>query len=193
MTQLKINFSEEQQWVSECLSGNTGAFRFIVKRHERLIRSMIYRLVDDEHEVEEIAQQTFIAAYQALKSFSGQSKLSTWLSQIALNKARDYRRKQQQQRYLGQQSLDDMEADIESGELPLDHKLAQTQVNDSIQQALLRLKPQDRELVTFKYILGHDYDTVAEILDCTPGAAKVRSVRARDNLKKQLQKMGIEP
>lgn len=154
---------------------------------------MIYRLVDDEHEVEEIAQQTFIAAYQALKSFSGQSKLSTWLSQIALNKARDYRRKQQQQRYLGQQSLDDMEADIESGELPLDHKLAQTQLNDSIQQALLRLKPQDRELVTFKYILGHDYDTVAEILDCTPGAAKVRSVRARDNLKKQLQKMGIEP
>lgn len=154
---------------------------------------MIYRLVDDEHEVEELAQQTFIAAYQALQSFSGSSKLSTWLSQIALNKARDYRRTQQQQRYAGQQSLDELDMEIDNEEPTMEHKLAQEQTNDHIQQALSLLKPQERELIIFKYIIGHDYDTVAEILDCTPGAAKVRSVRARDNLKKQLQKMGVEP
>ena len=189
------NSSEESRWVKECLDGQAGSFRFIVERYERLIRSMIYRLVDDEHEVEELAQQTFIAAYQALGSFSGQSKLSTWLAQIALNKARDYLRGSTQ-RFI-HQSFDEldggadsvMEHDQDGG----DELISRQQTGDHIQRALSLLKPEARELITFKYILGYDYETVAEIIGCTSGAAKVRSIRARGLLKKHLIKMGITP
>ena len=86
---------EEQEWIQQILDGHTNLFRNLLVRYERMVRTVIRRLVDEEHHVEEIAQQSFITAYENLAKFSGNSRFSTWLCQIALNKARDFLRSRQ--------------------------------------------------------------------------------------------------
>lgn len=179
----------EEGWIARCLAGDAGAFEGLIASHETMVRSMIRRLVDAEHEVDELAQQTFIAAYENLRQYAGTARFSTWLCQIALNKSRDHMRRWRARR----DDADIDELDLASDARGPDGLLAAKQLDRQLQAALRAMKRADREVIVFKYIAGHSYETVAQILGCTPQAAKVRSVRARDELKKVLESMGIEP
>lgn len=179
---------EEQEWIRQILDGQTHLFRNLLVRYERMVRTVIRRLVDDEHQVEEIAQQSFITAYENLAKFSGNSRFSTWLCQIALNKARDFLRGRQRRE--GDIPIGDIE--FRSEQIGPEEEIATTERDALLQSALNHLKPSDRELIVFKYLLEYDYETVAEILGCSPPAAKVRSVRARNQLRHILQRMGVD-
>lgn len=180
---------EESEWVSRCLGGDTQAFRPLVERYERMVRAVIRRLIDAEHEVDELAQMTFVTAYERLAQYSGTARFSTWLCEIALNKSRDALRSQRRH-----PTADDIdELNLESGTPGPEARLEERQRDAQLQAALRRLKPADREVVVFKYILGSSYEEVARVLGCTPEAAKVRSHRAREELKQVLQSMGVTP
>lgn len=179
---------QEHEWVTRCLNGDTRAFRPLVERYERMVRAVIRRLIDAEHEVDELAQQTFVTAYESLAQYSGGAKFSTWLCQIALNKCRDVLRARRRQR---EDDIEDLE--IESNAAGPDDRLDEKQHDARLQAALHRLRPADREVIVFKYILDHSYEEVARILGCTADAAKVRSHRAREELKKILEGMGMAP
>ena len=181
--------AEEHEWIRRCLHGETVAFRPLLERYERMVRAVIRRLVDVEHEVDELAQQTFISAYENLTQYSHGAKFSTWLCQIALNKSRDHLRARVRRR----DDTDIDEVDCVSEAAGPDGLLQGKQLDAQLQAALHRLKQADRELIVFKYVLGYDYETVAQILGCTPEAAKVRSHRARVEMKQLLERMGIEP
>ena len=180
---------EESEWVSRCLAGDSQAFRPLVERYERMVRAVIRRLIDAEHEVNELAQMAFVTAYERLAQYSGAARFSTWLCEIALNKSRDALRSRRRQ-----PAADDIdELDLESGAPGPDGQLEEKQRDVQLQAALRRLKPVDREVVVFKYILGSSYEEVARVLGCTPEAAKVRSHRAREELKRILESMGVTP
>lgn len=180
---------EESEWVSRCLGGDTRAFRPLVERYERMVRAVIRRLIDAEHEVDELAQMTFVTAYERLAQYSGAARFSTWLCEIALNKSRDARRSRHRQPVAD--DIDDL--DLESGTPGPEARLEQRQRDAQLQAALQRLKPADREVVVFKYILGSSYEELARLLGCTADAAKVRSHRARERLKEVLEGMGVAP
>lgn len=179
---------QEERWIAQCIKGETHYFRPLVQRYERMVRSMIYRLIDNQHEIDDVAQQTMVAAYEHLDKYTGSARFSTWLCQIALNKSRDHLRQRQRQRYASDTDLEQFESTEKSPAMQVE----QTQNYQALQIALSKLKAADRELIVFKYLQGHDYETVAHIFGCSVQAAKVRSMRARDKLRQQLDSMGIE-
>ncbi len=185
-----VDQQRDDRWIARCLAGEVWAFERLLESHETMVRSMIRRLVDAEHEVDELAQQTFVAAYENLRQYAGTARFSTWLCQIALNKSRDHMRRRRRAR---QEETDVDELDLASDARGPDGLLAAKQLDRQLQAALRAMRRADREVIVFKYIAGHSYETVAQILGCTPQAAKVRSMRARDELKKVLEGMGIEP
>lgn len=180
---------EESEWVSRCLGGDTQAFRPLVERYERMVRAVVRRLIGAAHEVDELAQMTFVTAYERLAQYSGSARFSTWLCEIALNKSRDALRSRRRE-----PEAADVEAlDLESGTPGPEARLEEKQRDAQLQAALQRLKPADREVVVFKYLLGCSYEEVARVLGCTPEAAKVRGHRAREELKHVLESMGVRP
>lgn len=183
----------DEEWIARCLRGETEAFRYLVEHHERMVRSLIRRLIAQDHEVDEIAQQTFVSAFEHLGRFTGKAQFSTWLGQIAINKSRDWLR-------VRRRRSADINDDIDLAELEFRdpapgpaERMDERRRDAQIQAALRRLRPAEREVIVLKYIEGHDYETVARLLDCTVAAAKVRSLRAREAMKRMLQEMGIEP
>jgi RNA polymerase sigma-70 factor (ECF subfamily) len=182
---------EEAGWIACCRRGETRAFAPLIARYERMVRSVIRRLVVRDDEVDELAQATFVTAWERLAQYTASAKFSTWLCQIAVNKCRDrYRTRRRREAAYGEPPEPEAMPDDAPGP---EQRLAERELDAQLQAALGQLKPQDRELIVFKYIEGHDYETIARILGCTPQAAKVRSVRARVTLKELLRQLGVEP
>ena len=183
---------QEEAWIARCREGETQAFCFLVERYERMVRAVIRRLIATEHDVDDLAQQSFVSAYEKLAQFNGSCQFSTWLCQIALNKARDAMRT----RRYRQDDLDvyelELEGDDDGPQARLEAQQEEQRLDRQLQVALGNLKPEERELIVLKYIQGYGYDTVADMLGCTVQAAKVRSFRAREKLKEILQRFGVE-
>ena len=176
---------QEMVWVRECLGGNTNAFQFLVERSERMVRGMVRNMVRDTTQTEDLAQQSFVTAFEHLHQFNGQAKFSTWVCRIALNKCRDYLRERK--------SLEPLDA---ARHIAVTHDdpptlLVEQESARQLKDAMGKLKPAERELITFKYLCGYSYELIAQILGCTPQTAKVRSFRAKDALKTILIDMGV--
>ena len=182
-------WKEEQRWIERCCAGDTAPFRLLVERYERMVRSVIYRLVGSMQDVEEIAQETFVTAFENLMLYAAEARFSTWLCQIALNKSRDALRARRRR---------DEAVDIDGIELPSDADgpedvFEQRQRSAQLQRVLSQLKDRDREVIVLKYLSGLSYEEIARIHGCSEEAAKVRGHRAREELKRVLQHLGIKP
>jgi RNA polymerase sigma-70 factor, ECF subfamily len=183
---------EENEWIERSLRGEQRAYGLLVQRYERMVRSVVRRLILSDAEVDDLAQAAFVTAYENLAQYGGTARFSTWLCQIALNKCRDWLRARERHR-----SNIDENADIEQVEVgdPTEgpeFRLESSELDAMLQQALGRLRASDREVIVLKYIEGHDYETIAQMLGCSSDAAKVRSLRARDMLKRVLEQMGVK-
>ncbi|MHB1565828.1 MAG: RNA polymerase sigma factor [Acidiferrobacter sp.] len=177
---------EEREWIARCRAGETDAFRPLVVRYARMVHGMIARL-SPAADVEDLAQQTFLSAFEHLDQYAEGARFSTWLCQIAINKARDDRRAAR--RRPESELLDDYE-DGKSDEGPEECAVSR-ESGQGLQVALAQLGQGDRELLVLKYVLEESYETVARILGASVGATKVRALRARERLRQILNKDGI--
>jgi RNA polymerase sigma-70 factor (ECF subfamily) len=177
----------EKQWVEDCLAGNIEAFQPLVESSEKIVKGMVANIIHDSAQADEIAQQSFIAAFEKLPQFKGQSKFSTWVCSIAINKCRDYLRTRKD--FVAyEENLDQNNIVHDTPETILEWK--QTKLN--LRSAIDKLKSSDKELITFKYLCGFDYELISDILECSVQTAKVRSLRAREKLKNILLKSGLD-
>lgn len=184
----EAQWQEEAQWIARCRAGDANAFRPLVQRYERMVRSLVRRLIQSDAEIDDVAQQTFVTAFDRLGQYVGDAKFSTWLCRIALNKCRDQLRGR---RYRAEDDIGDM--DFASAQDGPEQVLVGKQIDRQLQGALTKLKRGEREIIVFKYVCDYSYETVAAILNCSVAAAKVRSLRAREHLKDVLLAMGIVP
>lgn len=166
---------EDRELVQCCLLGETSCFAELVRRHQQVVRTLIWRKVHDMEMVDELAHQTFISAYEHLADYAGESKLSTWMCQIALNKARDHLRWHARQKV----TCDISELDLPSGEPDPAMAVDREDRKRLLNRALAKLSQDDKDVLVFKYMLEYDYKTIGEMLSCTASAAKVRGFRAR--------------
>ncbi len=181
---------EDNELIRQCLDGEVERFGELVRRYERMVRTMISRVINDDTQVEELAHQAFIQAYEKLDTFAGRCKFSTWLGQIALNKARDYLRSQRTLK--AQPTLDIEDAGLPSETCGPDELASAGQQGDLIQLALAALKAPEQTLIVLRYIYEYDYGTIAGMLHSTRDAVKVRSFRARAKLRDELVRMGLQ-
>jgi RNA polymerase sigma-70 factor (ECF subfamily) len=166
-------------------NGERDAFRVLVQRYQARVKNLIYSIFHDVEAVDDLAQEVFIKAYEALPQFRFQSSFFTWLYRIAVNKARDELRRRKIRRILSLQAL------LESGDHELGSRLAIEPRDDETQELItsaLGLLPEKfRVAVVLKEIEGLSYEEIAEVLQCEVGTVKSRLFRARVALRNILK------
>ena len=184
----------DQEVVVRARDGSERAYRELVRRYERPIFSRIYRMVRDRELAEDLAQETFVKALNALDSYRPEYKFSSWIFKISNNAAIDHLRR----RELDTLSLDGsphaatpdaVEATAlqigDRGETPLDIVEAK-ELGGEIEQAIARLRPEYRQCILLRHVEGRAYEEIAEILDLPLGTVKTYIHRARNELRQHL-------
>ena len=176
----------DAQLVARSLAQDQEAFGQLIDRHGVAIVNLGYRMVGNRTEAEDLAQETFLAAYKALSTFRADSKFSTWLYRIATNKCKDWLRVKRP----GQGQYD-LEAD-ESLDLYVTEDrtpevlLSQQQVAQELEQAIQRLSPLYREAFVLKHVEGLSYEEMEEILGVNGDTLKMRVYKGRVQLSREL-------
>jgi len=164
--------------------GEHAAFRVLVERYQERIRNLIYSIFHEPGVVDDLSQEVFIKAYEALHQFRFQSSFYTWLYRIAVNKSRDELRKRKVRRWFSLQSM------MESSDKELGAKIVADPQDNELQELLAAglksLPDKYRIAVTLKDVDGFSYEEIAEIMECEIGTVKSRLSRARAMLRKIL-------
>ena len=173
-------------WVCKVQGGETDAFEVLVHRHEKTIFNLLYRWLSDYNEASDVAQEVFISAYRAIKSFRGESSFSTWLYRIAINQAKNRRKSllMAQQRTVSC-ALDGTPNLPHPGPDPA-RQAEQQEIHEQVQQGLNSLKPDDATIILLHDLQDVAYEEIAQILDIPLGTVKSRLHRARQALKARL-------
>jgi RNA polymerase sigma-70 factor (ECF subfamily) len=181
----------DQEVVLLARGGREAAYRELVRRYERPVFALLYRMVRDRELAEDLAQETFVKALNAIDSYRPEFKFSSWILKIANNAAIDHLRR----RELDTLSLDGsphaetpeaMQATaLQIGarqESPLDAVEAK-ELGGSIEAAIGRLRPEYRSCILLRHVEGRAYEEIAEILDLPLGTVKTYIHRARNELR----------
>ena len=173
---------------AECVrrvqQGDTDSFEVLVRRHEKAIFNLVYRLLGNYDEAAEVAQEVFLSAFKSIHQFRGEANFSTWLYRIGLNHASTRRKSlhSSQQRHI---PFDGTEVIAEGAVDPaknVEHK----EIQQRVQQALNSLDPEDARIVLLRDLQDIPYEDVAQMLDIPVGTVKSRLHRARQALKTSL-------
>ena len=163
-------------YISEVKSGNTASFTPLVEGYKDLVYSICIKITSNAELAEEVAQDTFVKAYQGLNKFKGKSKFSTWLYQIAYFTAINAIRK----KGLERNDLSDAKS-IAGNDNCLDH-LASEEKKQLISQALSHLKAEERGLIILYYLDEMSIEEVSKISRLSISNVKVKIHRARKKL-----------
>ncbi len=174
--------------------GRESAFRELVRRYERPVFSLIYRMVRDREIAEDLAQDTFIKILNNIERYRPEFKLSSWLFKIANNVAIDHLRKRQ----LDTVSMEGSphagtaaEIEATSFEIAVQQESAleemeARELGSSIERAIAALRPEYRSCIMLRHVEGRSYEEIAAILDLPLGTVKTYIHRARHELRDAL-------
>lgn len=170
----------EENLVKKIISGDIRAFKDLVNQHERLVTYMISRIVSNQDDIKDISQEVFIKVYKSIHKFNYDSKLSTWIAQIAYRTAINYARKD-----LSKNILNDIEEQI-NYDTP-EHLLSVKNEAEFIQQQISRLPLAYRTVVTLYHLNEFSYQEIGDITGFPEGTVKNHLFRARKLLKERLE------
>jgi RNA polymerase sigma-70 factor, ECF subfamily len=166
-------------------NGEREVYRVLVERYQERIRNLLFSIFHDSNFIDDLAQEVFIKAYQALPNFRFEASFYTWLYRIAVNKSRDELRRKKMRRFFSFQSLDEgIENDL-NGKLAVQPENRDNQ--ELVMLGLQTLPEKFRTAVVLKDIEGLAYDEIAQIMNCELGTVKSRISRARGMLRKALK------
>jgi RNA polymerase sigma-70 factor, ECF subfamily len=184
----------DQEVVLMARAGREAAYRELIRRYERPIFALLFRMVRDRELAEDLSQETFVKALNAIESYRHEFKFSSWIFKIANNAAIDHLRR----RELDTLSLDGsphaetpeaMQATaLQIGarqQSPLDAVEAK-ELGGAIEAAIGRLRPEYRSCILLRHVEGRAYEEIAEMLDLPLGTVKTYIHRARNELRQAL-------
>ena len=175
----------DQQLVVRAQQGDKQAFGLLVSKYQRKLARLLSRLIRDQAEVEDVAQETFIKAYRALPAFRGDSAFYTWLYRIGVNTAKNYL-VSQGRRAPTSTEFDSEEAEsFDEGEQLRDSNtperiLQSKQIGETVNAAMEALPEELRTAIVLREIEGLSYEDIARIMDCPIGTVRSRIFRARE-------------
>jgi RNA polymerase sigma-70 factor (ECF subfamily) len=164
--------------------GDVDAFEILVRRHEKTIFNLVYRMLGDYDDAAETSQEVFLSAYRAIGQFRGDANFSTWLYRIAVNHATT-RRKSTNSRQKRLVTLDTTDM-IDDAQLGPAETLEKKELRERVQRALNDLEPEDATVILLRDLQDISYEDVARMLKIPVGTVKSRLHRARQALKARL-------
>jgi RNA polymerase sigma-70 factor (ECF subfamily) len=196
-TKLDHRSTEEASLVRRVQAHDEMAFREIVDRYQAKVFSIIYGILRNRNDAEDIAQQVFAKIYFSIKNFDFRSSLLTWIYKITVNECYDYLRKKRVRKlvyesdFSSEDSLRMENSEPATDQAPaVDHRLAQ---HDLIIKLLSKISEEDRSLILMKEVEGHSVEELAEMTGMNENTIKVKLFRARQKLVKAAQRLEKGP
>jgi RNA polymerase sigma-70 factor (ECF subfamily) len=168
-------------------AGNAAAFGEIVRRYKQVLHRTVARLTGDEDEAVDIVQDAFIAAHAAIGRFDGDRPMRTWLTRIAVNKARDWRRRRIVRRLISA-VLPDEAVEIPDDAPPLHSAVADRAELARVEAAIRRLPANLREVIVLRAVDGLSQAEAGDALGVTEKTVETRLYRARLKLRQELER-----
>jgi RNA polymerase sigma-70 factor (ECF subfamily) len=186
--------SEEAALVRRVQAGDELAFREVVERYQTKVFSVIYGILRNHNDAEDISQQVFAKVYFSIRNFDFRSSVLTWIYKITVNECYDYLRKKKVRKlvYESDFSTDDakrMEASEPATEQGpgIDTRLAN---RDLVLQLLAKVSAEDRNLILLKEVEGHSVEELAGMTGLNENTVKVKLFRTRQKLLKAAERLG---
>ena len=182
----------EQELVAAAKRGDQDAFAALIHLYEKKVFALTRRLCANPDDAQEAAQEAFLAAWQGLPFFRGESSFATWLYRLTSNACMDLLRKEQRHQSAAGPSLDDEEVELPVAAATGDpHAEAErTELKAAIEAGLRALPPEYRAVLLLREIHQRSYDEIADVLDLDLGTVKSRISRGRKQLRKFLLESG---
>lgn len=189
--------TEEAGLIRRIQARDDLAFREVVERYQTKVFSIIYGVLRNHNDAEDIAQQVFAKIYFSIKSFDFRSSLLTWIYKITINECYDYLRKKRVRKLVYESDFSDEEAlRMESSEPavdphpPIDSRLVQ---RDLVMKLLSKVSEEDRSLILLKEVEGHSVEELAAMTGMNENTIKVKLFRTRQKLLKAAQRLSKPP
>jgi RNA polymerase sigma-70 factor (ECF subfamily) len=181
--------------VDEVLAGKHESFRVLVDRHGRKVFGLAYRMTGNEHDADEVVQETFLRCYRRLDSFEARSSFSTWLYRIASNCALDLlaKRKQEKTHLVENDGRDDQ---LNPEERTLDYATPQpgpermllsTELRKRVSDAMQRLTAVERTAFVLRHFEGRSISEISNVLKVRDEAVKNTIFRAVKKMRNELE------
>jgi RNA polymerase sigma-70 factor (ECF subfamily) len=179
--------TEEMELVKRAQQGDLPAYDELVRRYQERVYATVYHMTSNHEDANDLAQEAFIKAFQALKTFKGGSSFYTWVYRIAVNKTINFLK---QRKNKTQMSLDDLDFNAEhnpdlvaliSDKTPRrDINLAELQ--EKLNEAMQKLSEPHRLVVTLHDVQGMSHEEIAKIMGCNIGTVRSRLFYARQQM-----------
>jgi RNA polymerase sigma-70 factor (ECF subfamily) len=171
--------------------GDLEAYDDLVRRYQERVYATVYHMTANHEDANDLAQEAFIKAFQALKSFKGGSSFYTWVYRIAVNKTINFLK---QRKNRGQMSLDDLDFNAEhdpdlvaliSDKTPR-REVGLAELQEKLNAAMQKLSESHRLVVTLHDVQGLSHEEIGKIMDCNIGTVRSRLFYARQQMQAYL-------
>ena len=187
----ELSPADEMDLVNRARHGELEAYDELMRRYQERIYATVYHMTSNHEDANDLAQEAFIKAFHALKTFKGGSSFYTWIYRIAVNKTINFLK---QRKNRPQMSLDDLDFNAEhdpdlvaliSDKTPR-RDVGLTELQEKLNAALQRLSEPHRLVVTLHDVQGLSHEEIAKIMGCNIGTVRSRLFYARQQLQAYL-------
>ncbi len=184
---------QETQLVKNAKEGDGKAYDELTILYKDAVYGIIYRMVHNKQEAEDLTQEAFIKAYNSINSFNEDYAFSTWLFKIATNNCIDFFRKRKLKTYSMDQTIkykdDEIQQEYADEDPTADNLMLADERSKMIHKAILELPEKYKTAIILRHHDEKSYEEIAQILDLPLGTVKARIFRAREMLKKSLKEI----
>ena len=182
---------EDRKLVRRAQGGDLPAYDELVSRYQERIYATIYHMTANHEDANDLAQESFIKAYQALRSFKGDSSFFTWVYRIAVNKTINFLKQRKARAHM---SLNDLDFSAEHDpdlvalicEKTPRREIHLSELQEKLNAAMQKLSEVHRLVVTLHDVQGLSHEEIGKIMDCNTGTVRSRLFYARQQLQAYL-------
>ena len=190
LSQTEQSAPTDRELIERTIAGDGGAFALLVERFQRNIYRVAYAIVRDDMEADTVTQDTFIQAYTHLARFEGRSELETWLTRIAINKARDLlRRRRFVSLFMRIDDGEELYLEPVDDRPDPEREMMSHQLKNAIERAERRLSTQQKVIFRLRHYEEKSLEEIAALLGLRPGTVRAHLFRAVHKIRKELAEL----
>ncbi len=177
--------------IKRAIDGDESAYKQLLENYRGAIYNLIYRMVHNREETEDLVQEAFMKAFKALPTFNEEYAFSTWLYKIAVNNCIDHMRKKRLKTFSLNKPLQSKDGELDrefpDTSMSPDKDILSDEKSRLIEAAIQELPENYKTAIILRHAEEKSYEEIAQILDIPLGTVKARIFRAREMLKKKLK------
>jgi RNA polymerase sigma-70 factor (ECF subfamily) len=189
----------DHELVTRAQQGSEKAYRELLGRYQRPVFSIIYRMIRDREQAEDLAQETFVRVFNNIDRYDPRYKFSSWIFKIATNLTIDWIRRKEldtvsidgSRNAVTAEQIEATSITIASQDENPEELLEAKQLGEEIEGAISKLRPEYKAAILLRHVEGREYQEIAEILSLPLGTVKTYIHRGRNELRDQLQHLRV--